>query len=234
MFDMTKKIPEIIAIDGPAASGKSTLGKKLADSLGYLFFDTGVMYRAVTWAALQQGVAVNDECALVKLIDRIALDVHRSSKDDGRGCDVLVDGKDVTWEIHSPEVDVYVSIVAAQPQVRQALTQQQRRIGQAGRVVMVGRDIGTVVLPDAQLKIFLEASAHVRARRRFTELNARGEHESFEQILDQVHRRDEIDSTRAVAPLCPAKDAVIVDSDGLDIEQVFERVMALINSNTND
>ncbi|MCJ7530840.1 MAG: (d)CMP kinase [Anaerolineales bacterium] len=225
---MTKKPTEIIAIDGPAASGKSTLGKRVADELGYLYFDTGVMYRAVTWAALKQNVPVNDEQALVVLIERMPIVVRRPSKDDGRSCDVLVAGQDVTWEIHSPEVDEYVSVVAAHPKVRQALTAQQRRIGQVGRVVMVGRDIGTVVLPEAGLKVFLNASAEVRALRRYIELRNRGEQASLEQILEKIYLRDRLDSTRSVAPLRPAEDAVIINSNKIDAEQVLERVRALL------
>jgi cytidylate kinase len=225
---MTKKPPEIIAIDGPAASGKSTLGKRLADELGYLYFDTGVMYRAVTWAALQENVPANDEPALVALIERMPIDVRRPSKDDRRSCDVLVAGQDVTWKIHSPDVDEYVSIVAAHPKVRQALTVQQRRIGQTGGVVMVGRDIGTVVLPEAGLKVFLDASAEVRALRRYVELRKRGEQASLDQILEKIYMRDRLDSTRSVAPLRPAEDAVIINSNELDAEQVLERVRACL------
>lgn len=225
---MIKKPPEIIAIDGPAASGKSTLGKRLADELGYLYFDTGVMYRAVTWAALQKNIPANDEQALVALIQRMPIDVRRPSKGDGRSCDVLVAGQDVTWEIHSPEVDELVSIIAAHPKVRQALTVQQRRIGQTGHIVMVGRDIGTVVLPEAGLKVFLNASAEVRALRRYIELRNRGEQASLEQILEKIYLRDRLDSTRSVAPLRPAEDAVIINSNELDAKQVLDRVRALL------
>ena len=167
-------IPSIIAIDGPAASGKSTIGKRLADELGYLFFDTGVMYRAVTWIALQRGVDVRDEAAVTRLAEETPMDVAPASKSDGRACDVLVEGRDITWETRRPEVDANVSIVSAYAGVRRALSAQQRRIGQRGRVVMVGRDIGTVVLPEADLKIYLDASAEERARRRFDEIVAQG------------------------------------------------------------
>lgn len=215
------KIPNIIAIDGPAASGKSTIGKRLADDLDYLFFDTGVMYRAVTWIALQRGVDVNDESAVTRLAVEIPIDVAPVSKMDGRACDVLVEGVDITWEVRRPEVDANVSVVSAYPGVRQALSQQQRRIGQRGRVVMVGRDIGTVVLPEADLKIYLDASARERARRRYTEIIARGEQADFKEILSKVRARDQIDSTRAVAPLRPAEDAIIIDSDKMSADQVF-------------
>jgi cytidylate kinase len=219
--------PSIIAIDGPAASGKSTLGKRLADALGYLFFDTGVMYRAVTWAALQRNVAIADEAGVTQLAETAQIDVRPPSKDDGRACDVLVDGVDATWETRRPEVEASVSPVSAYAGVRRALAAQQRRIGLRGGVVMVGRDIGTVVLPEADLKIYLDASAEERARRRTAEILGRGGQADYEEILAGVRRRDQIDSTRAVAPLRAADDAVILDSDKLDADQVFARVEAL-------
>lgn len=221
--------PSIIAIDGPAASGKSTIGKRLADELGYLFFDTGVMYRAITWIALQRGVDVRDEAAVSRLATETPIDVAPASKSDGRACDVLVEGRDITWETRRPEVDANVSVVSAYAGVRRALSQQQRRIGQRGRVVMVGRDIGTVVLPEADLKIYLDASAEERARRRFDEVVARGGEADYDEILSKVRERDRIDSTRAVAPLRPAEDAVILDSDRMSADEVFARVKELCN-----
>lgn len=224
---MTKPSPSIIAIDGPAASGKSTLGHRLADELGYLFFDTGVMYRAVTWLALQRGVDMNDEAAVTRLAETTQIDVAPSSQDDGRACDVLADGADITWETRRPEVDANVSVVSAYAGVRQALSAQQRRIGLRGKVVMVGRDIGTVVLPEADLKVYLDATAEERARRRYDEVRARGGNPDYQEILDKVIQRDHIDSTRAVAPLRPAEDAVLLDSDKLDADEVFEHVKTL-------
>jgi len=218
--------PNIIAIDGPAASGKSTIGKRLAEHLGYLFFDTGVMYRAVTWIALQRGVDVNDGDAVTRLAEETPIDVAPASQSD-RACDVIVEGQDITWETRRPEVDANVSVVSAYAGVRTALSAQQRRIGQRGRVVMVGRDIGTVVLPEADLKIYLDASAEERARRRFDEIVARGGKAEYNEILSKVRARDRIDSTRAVAPLRPADDAVILDSDKLNADEVFEKVKAL-------
>lgn len=219
--------PSIIAIDGPAASGKSTLGRRLADELGYLFFDTGVMYRAITWLALQRGVDVNDETAVTLLAETAQIDVASPSQEDGRACDVLADGQDITWETRRREVDANVSVVSAYAGVRKALSEQQRRIGKRGRVVMVGRDIGTVVLPEADLKVYLDATADERARRRYDEVRARGENPDYQEILDKVIQRDHIDSTRAVAPLRPAEDAVILDSDRLDADEVFQRVKDL-------
>jgi cytidylate kinase len=200
------------------------LGKKLADYLGYLFFDTGVMYRAVTWAALERGVSIQDEASITRLAETLSIDVRPPSTADGRSYDVWVEGEDVTWQIRRPEVDANVSEVSAYAGVRRALTLQQRRIGLRGKVVMVGRDIGTVVVPEAVLKIYLDASAEERARRRYAELRARGQTADLEAIHQAVLARDHIDSTRDLAPLRPASDAIIVDSDGLDADQVLERV----------
>jgi cytidylate kinase len=220
-------IPTFIAIDGPAASGKSTLGRRLADALGYLFFDTGVMYRAVTWVTLQRGVEVKDEAAVTKLAETVQIDVRPPSKNDGRACDVLADGVDITWETRSPEVEANVSPVSTYRGVRQALASQQRRIGLRGRVVMVGRDIGTVVLPEAELKIYLDASAEERARRRYKEILERGGKADYEKILSGVRMRDEIDSTRAFSPLRAAEDAIVLDSDKMNADEVFAKVEAL-------
>lgn len=220
-------LPSIIAIDGPAASGKSTLGFRLAEVLGYLYFDTGLMYRAVTWLALNRGIDVNDELAVTRLAEDVPIEVTAPSLEDGRACDVVVDGHDITWEIRKPEVDANVSVVSAYSGVRKALTAQQRRIGMRGRVVMVGRDIGTVVLPEADLKIYLDASPEERANRRHKEILERGGRANYAEVLGKVIDRDRIDSTRAIAPLKPAADAVILDSDALDADEVFEKAYDL-------
>lgn len=217
-----------IAIDGPVASGKSTLAKKLADELGYLYFDTGAMYRAVTLAALRRKVAVDDESAIVDLAEQVHIDLLPPSKEDSRLYDVILDGEDCTWDLRSPYVEAHVSQVSAYPGVRAALTRQQRRIGLRGGVVMAGRDIGTVVLPEADLKIFLNASPEERARRRHEELRARGETISYEEVLESLRQRDEIDTHRAVAPLRPAADAVPLDSDGLEPDAVLSKVTDLV------
>jgi cytidylate kinase len=221
-------MPSIIAIDGPAASGKSTVGLKLANALGYLFFDTGILYRAITWLALRRGIDVRDESAVTALAREAQIEITPSSKSDGRTCDVLVDGQDITWETRGRRVDENVSIVAAYAGVRKALSQLQRRIGQRGQVVMVGRDIGTVVLPEAHLKIYLDATAEERARRRHDEIMARGGKANYEEILKRVLERDRIDSTRDVAPLRAAADAVVLDSDQLSADEVFEQILALV------
>ena len=225
---MTKNNPpSIIALDGPAASGKSTIGRQLADALGYLFFDTGIMYRAVTWIALQHDMDLRDETLITGLAQSAQIDIRPPSAQDGRACDVVIAEKDVTWDMRSGEVDANVSAVSAFAGVRAALSEQQRRIGLRGKMVMVGRDIGTVVLPEADLKVYLDASAEERARRRYNEIIARGESADYDEILEKIIERDRLDSTRAVAPLRPADDAVIINTDGLGAEQVLARVLEL-------
>jgi CMP/dCMP kinase len=222
------KKPTIIAIDGPAASGKSTIAEKLARELDYLYFDTGVMYRAVTLAGLERLASIDDEDAVVRLSENINIDISQPSVADGRMCDVLVDGEDVTWAIRTAEVEANVSQVSAYPGVRTAMTEQQRRIGRRGKVIMAGRDIGTVVFPDAELKIYLVASPEERARRRHVENIERGISSNYDEILNAMIKRDKIDSTRTVAPLRPAEDAHIIDTDGLSIKEVLAKVKSLM------
>ncbi len=221
-------VPKIIAIDGPAASGKSTVAEKLAAELGYLYFDTGVMYRAATLAALRQLNSVQDEAAVSAIAEQAQIEVFPPSQPDGRLSDVVMGGEDVTWAIRQPEIDQNVSQVSAYPQVREALTRQQRRIGLRGGVVMVGRDIGTVVFPEAELKVYLDASVDERARRRYTEMRQRGQSASYEEILAAMKRRDKMDSSRKIAPLRPAADAVIINTDGKEIAEVLEQVKDLL------
>jgi cytidylate kinase len=217
-----------IAIDGPAASGKSTVGDLLARRLGYLYFDTGVMYRAVTWAALDRGISIADEAAVAALAGELHIDVAPPTIDDGRQYTVLANGTDITWEIRAPAVNANVSQVSAYPDVRKELVRQQRRVAQGGRVVMVGRDIGTVVLPDADIKIYLDASVEERARRRWKEERARGEDSDYEAVLASMRRRDRIDSSREASPLRAADDAVVLDTTGVGIDGVMVEVARLI------
>lgn len=219
--------PSTIAIDGPAASGKSTIGELLAQRLSYLYLDTGAMYRAVTWVALEQGIDIADEQAITALAERVEINITRPTVDDGRQYTVYADGQDVTWQIRRPEVDANVSPVSAYPGVRQALTEQQRRIGRRGRIVMMGRDIGTVVLPKADLKIYLEATVEERAHRRHREILDRGEESDYGEVLASMRRRDEIDSQREAAPLRPADDAIIIDTTDLSIAEVLDKVEEL-------
>ncbi len=221
-------LPSTIAVDGPAASGKSTIGGLLAARLGYLYFDTGALYRAITWLALEKGLAIGDEEAAVALAQAAQINITKPTVHDGRQYTVYADSRDITWEIRSSEVDAHVSPVSAYPGVREALKAAQRRIGEEGQVVMVGRDIGTVIMPHADLKIYLDASLEVRAQRRYKEILARGGEVSYEDVLADMRRRDEIDSHRLAAPLKPAKDAIIIDTDHLSIEEVWGQVMALV------
>jgi cytidylate kinase len=219
-----------IAIDGPGGSGKSTLGAALAGRLGYTYFDSGAVYRALTWLALHRNVDPSDEGALARLARRMALQVTRPTVEDGRQYTVLVDGHDVTWAIRSPEVDQHVSAVSAHPAVREALTQRLRQFAArdgrgSGGLVMVGRDIGTVVLPGADLKLYLTAAVEERARRRCAELRARGQPAEYDAILADLRRRDAIDSARAAAPLRPAGDALHLDSDRLTVDDEVEFVL---------
>ncbi len=219
--------PSTIAIDGPAAAGKSTLGYHLAQCLSYLYVDTGVLYRAVTWAALDQAIPIADEKAVTALSQRLTIDITLPTEDDGRQYTVWVEEKDITWEIRAPAVDGSVSQVAAYPGVRQALTQRMREMAQKGHVVMVGRDIGTVVLPHADLKLYIVATAEERARRRVLELTAQGKHITYEEVLANIRQRDRIDSHRAVAPLQASEDAVILDTTYLSKQKMFQEATAL-------
>ncbi len=223
-------LPSIIAIDGPVASGKTSIGKRLADKLGYLFFDTGVMYRAVTYLALRQLGAVDDVAAVSEVAEQSQIDVQSATVADGRDYTVIAgrEREDITWAIRSPEVEAQVSPVSAIPGVRRCLTDQMRRIGCKGRVVMVGRDIGTVVLPEADLKVFLTASVETRARRRYEEIQARGETRDYDSILANLRERDQIDSSRQIAPLVAAADAVTLDTTDLDIPGVVKAIESLL------
>jgi cytidylate kinase len=223
-------IADIIAIDGPAASGKSTIAERLADKLGYMYFDTGVMYRAATLAALRRDVAISNEEQVTALASEIEIDVKPPSLDDGRQYDVLLDSEDVTWEIRSAQVDANVSQVSTYAGVRAAMTKRQREIGLRGQVVMVGRDIGTVVLPEAELKIYLDATVAARATRRYQECIERGDRVTYEQVLTSLKERDRIDSTRETAPLRAAQDAIVIDSTDSTSDEVFNRVLEVANS----
>jgi CMP/dCMP kinase len=224
--------PSLITIDGPAASGKSTLGELLARRLGYTFFDTGVMYRAVTLSALQQQLDCSDAGAMEHLARAIRIDVLSPTKTedggDGRPYTVLVDMQDVTWSIRSAEVDRHVSLVSCHAGVRTELICQQRSIGQRGRMVMVGRDIGTVVFPDAPMKIYLETSLKERARRRLADLQSKAPKDpdlSLEQVEADLSRRDALD--RHV--LFPANDALIIHTDTCSPAEEVERIIALFD-----
>jgi CMP/dCMP kinase len=230
--------PRVIAIDGPAGSGKSTVGYGVAQTLDFLYFDTGAMYRAVTWAALSQGLDLADGEAVGTLAERLNMDILPPGdlNQHGRNSKVLVDDVEVTAEIRRPEVDQQVSIVSAHPRVRAALSLHQKRVGarygqgdaEKPGVVMVGRDIGTVIMPDAALKIYLDASAEERARRRHRELLSKGKEIAYIQVLADILRRDQTDSQRALSPLRAADDAVVIDTSSMGIEAVVAYILALV------
>jgi cytidylate kinase len=219
--------PRTIAIDGPAGAGKSTIGALVAERLGYTFLDTGAMYRALTLAALRRGIDPDDAERLGKLAREARVLIGPPTVRDGRAYTVLLDGADVTWDIRAASVDATVSLVARVQAVRDAMVEQQRGLAQRGRVVMVGRDIGTVVLPKAERKIYLTASAAERAKRREEELRSRGEVRPRQELLQEILRRDKLDSERAVAPLKAADDAIVVQTDGLSVGQALEKVVAI-------
>ena len=220
--------PSVIAIDGPAGAGKSSVGAGVAARLAYLYFDTGVLYRALKWQALQSGVDTGDAEGLAALALAAPATVHPPTVADGRQYTVEVLGEDVTWALRRSEVDINVSRVSAHRLVREVLVGQQRRIAAQGRVVMVGRDIGTVVLPDAPLKIYLDADLAARAERRLREQAERGVVLDYAALLDEMRRRDALDSTRAVAPLRAAADAVVIDTTPMTVAEVVERVVTLV------
>ena len=222
-------MPRTIAIDGPAGAGKSTIGALVAERLGYLFLDTGAMYRALALAAQRKGIDPDDAARLAALAAAVRITIGPPTTQDGRAYTVLLDGSDVTWEIRSAEIDRIVSQVARVSGVRDAMVAQQRTLAGKGRVVMVGRDIGTVVLPEAEKKIFLTASASERARRREEELASRGERRPRQELLNEILRRDRLDTEREVSPLKAAADAVVVQTDGLSVKEALERVLGAIS-----
>lgn len=216
-----------IAIDGPAGAGKSTVAGLVADRLGYIYIDTGAMYRALTLKALRQGVDVQDHRALGRLAEQTTLALERGPD----GMRVLLDGDDVSAAIRDPQVARWVSAVAAAPPVRHRLVQIQRRMAADGGVVLDGRDIGSYVLPEADRKFFLTARLAERARRRQAQLAAAGHHVSLAELEQQLQRRDEADSQRAVGPLVRARDAVELDTTTLSVEEVVDRILAVCRTN---
>ena len=225
----------MIAIDGPAASGKSTVGRLLAEQLNYLYLDTGCMYRAVTWAALQQNIDIGDETAVTQLAHDIQMEIYpvRDEEADGRHYTVHVDGQDITWELRTPTVDANVSQVSSYLGVRQEMVKRQRAFGERGAVVMVGRDIGTVVMPDAPLKLYITASAEERARRRTRDRSEQGHIANYDDILADVLRRDQIDSSRTHSPLRPAADAILIDSTDQPPVAIVNAILQMIQEPVN-
>jgi cytidylate kinase len=214
----------VIAIDGPSASGKTTVGKMLARRMNYRFLDTGIMYRALTWAVIKSGTDSTDSRGLVRLTEKLKIDVVFSDVGEPS---MTVDHMDTTPYLRRRDVEQQVSVVSRVPGVRNSMVAHQRHIAQGGQIVMVGRDIGTTVLPDAPLKVFLTASISVRAHRRYKELQALGGNVTYENILDDLDRRDKLDSERKVAPLMPASDAHIISTDSHTIDWVAEKILLL-------
>jgi cytidylate kinase len=215
---------QLIAIDGPVAVGKSSVGLRLAKRLGYIFFDTGMIYRAFTWKVLKSGVSPEDEQKLCHLATTTEFDFIPCKEG---ALSFFVDGEDVSSKLLSAEIEGLVAMVAKVAGVRQAMVSQQRKLAQRGRVVMAGRDIGTVVLPWAELKVFLTASTEERGRRRYRELLKRGMNSSLETVLADLKKRDALDINRTISPLKPAEDAIIIDTEKLSLEQVVDKICTL-------
>lgn len=213
--------PLRVALDGPAGAGKSTVAKRVAKALGLTYVDTGAMYRAITWKALQDHLALTDETALTTMAGQVRIDFKLRPE----GQDVFLDGTDITEAIRTPEVTRRVSAVSAVPGVRDAMVSIQRDLASRTGVVMDGRDIGTVVLPNADVKIWLTASVEERAQRRYQEMVDKGMQVDFEELKRDIARRDELDSGRAHSPMKRAEDAILVDTTGLSIDQVIERIL---------
>jgi len=210
-----------VALDGPAGAGKSTVAKRVAKALGVAYVDTGAMYRAITWKAQQEKIDPADEAALTVLANSVTIDF----KPTEQGQDVFLDGADITEAIRSREVTNGVSAISAVPAVREAMVLLQRGVAERTGVLMDGRDIGTVVLPNANVKIWLTASVEERAKRRYDEMVEKGQPVDFEQLKSEIQARDEYDSTREHSPMVKADDAIIVDSTGLSIDQVVDKIL---------
>jgi cytidylate kinase len=221
--------PGLVAVDGSAASGKSTIGRRLAERLAYRFLDTGIMYRAVTRAALLRGIDVHDAGALTALASALDMRIVLAPPGSSGDARAIVDGEDVTPYLRTPDVDDNVSFVSRVAGVREALVQRQREIAREGPIVMAGRDIGSVVLPDAQLKLFLDASPQERARRRHAEFLRSGHQATETDVFQDLRRRDQLDSEREVSPQRPAEDAVYINTDGMTSDEVLERVIELVS-----
>lgn len=214
-----------IAVDGPSGAGKSTMAKKLARALGFLYVDTGAIYRTLGLFALRQGISPEDEAAVAKLLPMVSI---RLDYGEDWVQKMYLNGEDVTDAIRTPEVSTAASQISAIPGVRDFLMDMQRDLAKQGNVIMDGRDIGTVVLPDADVKIFLTASAEDRARRRFEELTARGSRTDYETVLADIRERDHRDSTRSAAPLRQAEDVLLVDTTGNSMEESFEVLLQTV------
>lgn len=219
-----------VAIDGPSGAGKSTVARAAAARLGYVYVDTGAMYRAIGLAVCRKGISGDDTAGIVDVLPEVQLDIRY---EDGAQ-HILLCGEDVSDAIRTPEIAKYASKVSAVPEVRQFLLETQRDMAKNGNILMDGRDIGTVILPDAPVKIFLTASAEARAQRRYLELHEKGQSITFDEVLHDIQQRDEQDMTRAVAPLKQAADAVLLDTSDISLEQSIEAVLRIIRERVED
>ena len=215
-----------IAIDGPSGSGKSTVAKAVAKALGIIYVDTGALYRTVGLYVKEKGVAKADKAGIVACLPEIEIELRY---EDGKQL-VLLNGENPKDKIRTPEISMYASAVSAIPEVREFLLMTQKNIAAKNSVIMDGRDIGTVIMPDADVKIFMSASSECRARRRFDELIAKGEKVTFEAVLSDMEKRDEYDRKRDIAPATAAPDAILYDNTGIDIEQNVANVLEIINN----
>lgn len=223
-----KNLPPVITIDGPSGSGKGTIAQLLAKALGWHFLDSGVLYRAIAWAVLAENVSLSDHDAIAALIRNALIEMPVSERGDA--AKIIYNQQDITSAIRSPECSQMASRVSALPFVREALLESQRAMRQFPGLVTDGRDMGTVVFPDAPLKFYFEASAKERAKRRYNQLKEKGKHVSLPHIEEELRARDERDASRSVSPLKPAEDAIVIDTTNQDIEGVFQTVLAHVQN----
>lgn len=224
-----KKNGLVIAIDGPAAVGKSTMGKIIARELGFLYIDTGAIYRAITWKVLKNNINVYDEDTISNLVSNTYITIKRKNRNSLKGYyNIFIDGEDVTEEIRSPKIDQNVSQIAKLPKIRKQLIYLQRKLAKKGNIIIEGRDIGSVILPQADIKLYFTASEEERIKRRYKELIDKGYNIDYKEVKKQIVQRDEIDSKRKYAPLIKAKDAILIDSTEKSIEEVKDKILKTI------
>ncbi len=229
-----KKKGLVIAIDGPAAVGKSTMGKLIAREFGLLYIDTGAIYRAITWKVLNNNINVYDEDTISKLVSNTYITIEEKNRYSLKGYyRIFVDGKDVTEEIRNPGIDQNVSHIAKLPKIRRQLIYLQRKLAEKGDIVMEGRDIGSVILPKADIKLYFTASEEERIKRRYKELIDQGYNIDYREVKKQIVQRDEIDRKRKYAPLIKAKDAILIDSTAKSIEEVKDKILKIISKHRN-
>ncbi len=224
-----KKNGLVIAIDGPAAVGKSTMGKIIARELDFLYIDTGAIYRAITWKVLKNNINVYDEDTISNLVSNTYITIEKKNRNSLKGYyNIFVDGEDVTEEIRSPKIDQNVSQIAKLPKIRKQLIYLQRKLAKKGNIIMEGRDIGSVILPKADIKLYFSASEEERIKRRYKELIDKGYNIDYKEVKKQIVQRDEIDSKRKYAPLIKAKDAILIDSTEKSIGEVKDKILKTI------